>query len=88
MQDDWVELLPMAEFVYNNADYDSIRMLPNEAIYRQTLDICQSIEDDPQRGKISAVCQNVQLIVQKRQQLEESWQKTKEFYTKWYNKKH
>jgi hypothetical protein len=46
-QDDWVDLLPLAEFVYNNAYNDSIGMSPNQARYGVNLDARQGIEDDP-----------------------------------------
>ena len=37
-QDNWVDLLPIAEFAYNNAYYSSIGISPNEARYGLSLD--------------------------------------------------
>jgi len=33
-QDDWVELLPFAEFVYNNTESNSIKLTPFFACHR------------------------------------------------------
>lgn len=87
-QDDWVELLPIAEFAYNNAPHDSIGMSPNQARYGISLDTRQGIEDDPQRGEIPTVKQFAEHIIEKRAELEKAWLKAKESQAKWYNKNH
>jgi hypothetical protein len=88
MQDDWVELLPLAKFAYMNAPHDSIGMSPNEARYGMTLDTRQGIEDDPQRGEIPTAKERAKWILEKRKELEATWLKTKEAQAKWYNKRH
>src|SRR4051812_32142072 len=45
-QDDWVDLLPFAEFSYNNSINASTKMTPFYAVYRQHLrSIWPSIQD-------------------------------------------
>jgi hypothetical protein len=88
LQDDWVKLLPIAEFAYNNSFHSSIKMSPNEALYGETLDTRNGIEVDPKKGEIPAAKQNAEYIVQKRLQLEEAWKHSKLQQEKWYNKRH
>ncbi len=99
MQDDWVNLLPLAAFAYNNAFHEAIQMSPFEAMHGHPLDTRQGIEDDPTKGEIPTAKQNAQNIVKvqkqleeswrkTKKQLEESWRKTKESQAKWYNQTH
>ena len=53
-----------------------------------TLDTRQGIEDDSQRGEIPLVKNRANDIVKIKQELEKTWQRTKETQTKWYNKNH
>ena len=78
----------MAEFAYNNAPHDSINISPNEARYGMTLDTRQGIEADPPGGEIPHAKERAELIIKIRKKLENSWQRTKESQTKWYNKNH
>jgi hypothetical protein len=87
-QDDWVDLLPQAEFAYNNAFHESIGMSPNEARYGQSLATRQGIEDDPLKGEIPTAKERAEALIKTRKSLEESWRKAKEQYTKWYNSNH
>jgi hypothetical protein len=88
MQDNWADLLALAKFAYMNAYHDSIGMTPNEARYGITLETRQGIEDDPQRREIPTAKERAKEVIEKRQQLETSWRKTKESQAKWYNKYH
>ena len=88
MQDDWVTLLPLAAFAYNNAFHEAIQMSPFEAMHGHSLDTRQGIEDDPTKGEIPTAKQNAQNIVEVQKRLEESWRKTKESQAKWYNQTH
>jgi hypothetical protein len=87
-QDDWVDLLPVAEFAYNNAPHDSIGMSPNQARYGLSLDVSQGIADDPLRGEIPAARQRAEQLVETRKALEKSWRETKEAQARGYNQKH
>jgi hypothetical protein len=87
-QDDWVELLPVAEFTHNNSFHKSIGMTPNQARYGINLDTRQGIEDDPLRGEIPFAKERAEKLVKIRQELEECWIKTKESQAKYYNKNH
>ena len=78
----------MAEFAYNNAPYNSISIWPNEARYSITLDTRQGIEADPLGGEILHVKERAESIIKIRKELENSWRRTKESQTKWYNKNH
>jgi hypothetical protein len=82
MQDNWVKLLPLAKFAYMNAPHNSIGMSPNKARYGMTLDTCQSIEDDPQRGEIPTIKERAKWILEKCKELEATWLKTKEAQAK------
>jgi hypothetical protein len=88
MQDDWNTLLPMAEFAYNNAPHDSINISLNEARYGITLDTRQGIEADSPGGEIPHAKERAESIIKIRKELENSWRRTKESQTKWYNKNH
>lgn len=85
MQDDWVNLLPLAEFAYNNAFHDSIGCSPNEACYGKSLDTRQGIANEPLRGEVPTAKERATQIVEVRQELENNWRKTKEQQAKWYN---
>jgi hypothetical protein len=87
-QDDWVSLLPMAEFAYNNAVHDSIAISPNEARYGITLATHQGIVGDPPRGEIPHAKDRAKDLTKIREKLENSWRRTKESQAKWYNKNH
>jgi hypothetical protein len=87
-QDDWVSLLPMAEFAYNNAPHDSIGISPNEARYGITLDNRQGIADDSQKGEIPHAKERANELIQIRKKLENSWRRTKDSQVKWYDKNH
>ena len=71
-QDNWVELLPFAEFTYNNAYHEAIQMSPNQARYGINLDIHQGVEDEPTKGDIPAARERVERIRDLRKELEES----------------
>jgi len=88
LQDDWVNLLPLASFAYNNALHEAIQMSPFEAMYGNSPDIRQGIEDDPTRGEIPAAKENATRIVEVRKELENTWRRTKETQAKWYNQNH
>ena len=66
MQDNQTNLLLLAEFAYNNALYDLIRISPNKARYGLTLDIYQGIKDNPKKGKIKTIKENAIQILKKR----------------------
>jgi hypothetical protein len=87
-QDDWVDLLPFAEFAYNNAFHESIKMSPNQARYGINLETIQGVEDDPQRGEIPAARDRVARILELRKELESAWRRTKEAQAKGYNQRH
>ena len=88
LQDDYVNLLPLAKFAYMNAYHEVIKMTPNKAKYGINLETRQGIEDNPIRGEIPTAKERAEEVVKKRQKLENSWRKTKETQAKWYNKNH
>jgi hypothetical protein len=87
-QDNWVDLLPLAEFVHNNAYNESIGMTPNRARYGVDLDTRQGIADDPQKGEIPLAKERAQDVVKLRGELEDRWRDAKEAQAKYYNKRH
>ena len=58
----------------------------NEAYYSITLDTYQGIKADPLGREILYVKERAELIIKIRKELENSWQRTRESQTKWYNK--
>jgi hypothetical protein len=87
-QDDWVDLLPMAEYAYNNAHHDAIKMSPNKARYGQDLETRQEVQENPPRGEVPTAKANAERIVQTRKELEKHWQNAKALQAKYYNQKH
>jgi hypothetical protein len=66
-----VDLLPLAEFVHNNAYNESIGMTPNRARYSVDLDTHQGIADDPQKGEIPLAKERAQDVVKLQGELED-----------------
>lgn len=40
----WGDYLPLVEFAYNNGHYDSLKMSPFEALYRQSCNTPNQLE--------------------------------------------
>lgn len=87
-QDDWVHLLPLAEFAYNNAHHDAIGTTPNRVRYGQDLEDRQGIVKDFPQGEVPAAKDRATMMAKIRKEMEEHWEAAKEKQAKYYNKKH
>jgi len=87
-QDDWVELLPIAEFAYNNSIHSSIGMSPNQARYGINLETRQGVEVDTTRGEIPTATEHAERMTKLRERLENSWAESKKQQAKYFNQKH
>ena len=87
-QDDWAELLFVAEFVYQQSEHSTIGCSPFYAMYGYNPTFEVSIEDDPPEGEVPAAKERVKEIHALREDLVKRWQSLAESQAKTYNKKH
>ena len=88
-------LLPLTEYVYNNASHSSTRCSLFYAIYSYNPDFYINTKDSsPEEGGL-AISERVSAVKEQVQQLDELytsfmnwWQSVIELYAKFYNKKH
>ena len=87
-QNNWANLLPLAEFAYQNAIQTSIGCSPFYAGYgyNPTMDV--SVEDDTIEGEVPAAKNRVQKLLKLREDLSKRWQSVAESQARAYNRKH
>jgi hypothetical protein len=80
-QDDWVDLLPLAEFSYNNSDHASTKQSPFLANYgyHPTMDFCLP-NDQPPNDRTQTLKETINILT-------ENIQKAQDAYTSQANKK-
>ena len=87
-QDDWAELLSIAEFVYRQCVHSTIGCSPFMAMYGYDPILELRIEDDAIEGEVPAAKERVKEIDSVRQTLVKRWQGVLESQAKYFNKKH
>jgi len=87
-QNDWVHLLPYAEFAYNSSEQAAIRMSPFFACYGFTPRIHFDVEDDARKGEVPAAKDRVETIKVMREKMVTRWKEASEAQAKSYNKRH
>lgn len=88
-QDDWAELLPMAEFASNNSVSATLRVSPAYALmgYNPSLHADQT-RVEPAGGEVPSAEERVQRLRREREALELLWQRAQDWQAKAYNKTH
>jgi hypothetical protein len=88
-QDDWAELLPMAEFASNNSVSATLQVSPAYALmgYNPSLHADQT-RVEPAGGEVPSAEERVQRLHSERETLEQLWRRAQEWQTNAYNKKH
>jgi hypothetical protein len=88
-QDDWAELLPMAEFASNNSVSATLQVSPAYALmgYNPSLHADQT-RVEPAGGEVPSAEERVQRLHRERETLEQLWRRAQEWQTSAYNKKH
>ena len=87
-QDDWAELLPIAEFAYCRSEHKTIGCSPFFAIYGYQPELKLAAEDSATEGGVPAAKERIKEIDAIRQELARRWQSVQETQSKSYNKNH
>jgi transposase InsO family protein len=84
-QDDWVSLLPLAEFAYNNSCHPSSKVSPFFACYgfHPRLD-CEPAD----KAQVPNAGERISNLVAIRETLESHWQSSSQYQQTYYNKHH
>lgn len=87
-QNNWLSLLPMAEFSYNNAAHSTTGMSPFFALYGFHPRMSFDIEANALEGEIPAARERAERLSKARNAMDERWKRAVEWQTNAYNKKH
>ena len=87
-QNDWANLLFIAEYVYQQSQYKTLNYSLFYVMYDYNLDFELRIENDSPQEKMSAAKERVKEIYALREELAKRWQKVFESQAKTYNNKH
>lgn len=89
-QDDWIRLLPSAEFAYNQSMNASTGKIPFEEVLRFTPEFRKQVARETQvrKGENPAARELAERLDEGVQQGKDFWEKTQESTTRFYNKKH
>jgi transposase InsO family protein len=87
-QDDWVSLLPCAEFAYNATKHSSTGMSPFRALYGYEPSLDGNVVDDVPGGEVPTGARRAEEVIQLRKTLTENLRRAIDSQAKWYNKKH
>jgi transposase InsO family protein len=88
LQDEWVGLLPLAQFTYNNSYHTTIQMSPFRALKGfdpQMPDL--SVADAPRKGDAPEAIERVAQLQEEREALARHWVKATQAQSKHYNAK-
>ena len=86
-QNDWVELLPGAEYAANQSINATTKISPFELVYRFTPTLRMNLARDEIDGENVAAKSRLQKIEESIKTSKEEWEKAQESITKYYNKK-
>lgn len=87
-QDNWIELLPTAEFAYNNSVHDSTKTTPFYAIYSKHPHLTTPPEDSRSEGEVPNAVERVKRMHHARDALSSHLRTAQEYQGRYYNKKH
>ena len=84
----WVDMLPLAEFAYNNSVHSSTGVSPFFLVQGQHPRLPEAVEDDRLGGEVPAATSRVEQIQSARQSLEQHLAQAQEYQKRYYDKKH
>ena len=84
----WLELLPIAEFAYNNSVHSSTKQTPFFILQGQHPHIPEAPEDVRLGGEVPAEAERLQRMREARSSLEKQVKQAQEYQQRYYNKKH
>ena len=87
-QDDWAELLPVAEFAYMQSQHKTLGCSPFYTIYGYHPTLKLTTKDGAPTGEVPEAKERVKKIHKLRKLLSKRWQSLAESQAKTYNKKH
>lgn len=86
--EEWLDILPVAEFAYNNTVHSSTGQTPFFVVQGLHPRMPHTPEDERSGEEVPAVAERMQRIRDSREALEERIQKAQEYQQRYYNKKH
>ena len=87
-QNNWADLLPLAEFAYQNVVHSSLGCSPFYAGYGYNPKMKVSIEDNTTEGEVQAAKDRVQKLLKLREEMTRRWQSVADTHARYYNFKH
>lgn len=87
-QDDWYELLPRAQFAYNNSIHSTLNQTPAFALMGYHPQRLINLADEVPGGEVPSARERIEIVEKQRAELSDRWRRAVEYQAKWYNKKH
>jgi hypothetical protein len=87
-QDNWVLLLPTAQFAYNNSIHESTKTTPFYVVYGKHPLLLSPPEDSRQEGEMPDAIDRVQRMHSARAAAKEHLLRAQEYQSRYYDKKH
>jgi len=87
-QDDWVTMLPIAEFTYNNSVHSSTGVSPFYALYGYHPELTWDVDDDMKKGEAPAARERAIQINRVREQLLKRLENAIAYQKSYYDKHH
>jgi len=87
-QDNWVSLLPMAEFAYNNSRHASTAVSPFYAVHGRNANFPGAPEDGRLEREVPSAIERVERMRSAREQLEEHLRAAQQSQKKYYDQHH
>ena len=86
-QNDWVSLLPSAEYACNNAENATTQKTPFEMVYKYSPSMRKNLAGDPPSSESQAAIQRSESIAEANDRAKEIWQDAQSTWEKYYNRK-
>ena len=87
-QDNWTNLLPLAEFAYNNGTQALIGCSPFYAMYAYHPEVRFEVEGDSRKEEVPAAKDRMKIIYDTREALLQRWENVVKLQAKYYDVKH
>ena len=87
-QSNWVQLLPLAQFAYQNSTHSALGCSPFFAMYGYNPELRYNVGDNIAQERVPAAKERVKQVHSVRDTLARRWQSIADSTSKYYNKKH
>ena len=87
-QDDWVKLLPSAQYACNQSENATTGKIPFEVVYKFTPTMRRNIASDSLRSENHAAMQRVETLKEANAEASDLWDTAQAAWSKYYNRKH